>query len=322
MKRMHVWIAVTALCMLWGWNVTGCGNAPAGTEPGTESAGEAGVTEATAEGTSQEQVAQEASAEKPQGQESSGVEPVEESAPEASLEPSTPEVEPVTEEATPETPPSETVAEVTPEAGPESKPEAKPEPTAEVGPEPQPDTSGLNTCTDVKDAYNKAVQQTQCTEASDCQVLTGYCSVGLGGCWHVVSSKLSQADLKALLGRWQSLSCNGPVCSCTPPPADVTCVNNLCVPGKPNSCDSVRNAYNSLVQNNRSCQADSECHILTGHCGVGLGGCYYATNVNLKQSQLDQLRTQWSNQQCSGPVCRCAAPPQGAKCSSGVCVTN
>lgn len=313
MKRARLWLILIVLSSFGMWNVVGCSNPPTGEEPGVEAT-------TGDEGSKEEQGSQESQNSEPTTDTATGPETAKESAaPENGKEPQS---EPATPEPADEPGDEPGTPEPGPEAGPETRPEPKPEPAVEMGPEAKPDTSGPATCNDVKDAYNKLVKQTQCSEASDCHVVTGYCGMGLGGCWHITSTKLSQADLKALLTRWQSLQCRGPVCSCLPPPKSVTCVSGVCAAGKANSCDSVRSGYNTLIQNNRSCKVDTDCHILTGHCGVGLGGCYYATNVSLTQSQLDKLKTQWTTQKCTGPVCRCAAPPAGAKCDAGVCVTK
>lgn len=70
------------------------------------------------------------------------------------------------------------------------------------------------------------------------------------------------------------------------------------------------------------CGGAGQCQILHGHCGVGLGGCYYALNTNVSQRQLDDLANRWTAARCRGPVCRCTAPPTSVRCDSGGCLAR
>lgn len=203
-----------------------------------------------------------------------------------------------------------------------STPETTAEAMSDAAPDSLPDNTS-RTCKDVQKDYSGLVAKNiACLESADCHVVLGYCGVGLGGCWHVVSKKLTQSSLMALRDQWTRLSCRGPVCSCTPPPKAVSCVAGTCKAGAANACDSIRSSYTALVKSNVQCKQDSDCHVLNGHCGVGLGGCYYAVNKSLNQAKLDQLAKQFRAQKCTGPVCRCPRPPSGASCDNNVCKTK
>ncbi|MCG5055962.1 MAG: hypothetical protein KA712_23650 [Myxococcales bacterium] len=76
------------------------------------------------------------------------------------------------------------------------------------------------------------------------------------------------------------------------------------------SCTDRRDGYTAVISAAKSCQAAADCHVLYGHCGIGLGGCYALVNKSLTQATLDDLATGYQEASCGGPVCDCApAPP-------------
>jgi hypothetical protein len=85
------------------------------------------------------------------------------------------------------------------------------------------------------------------------------------------------------------------------------------------TCDEIENAYQSAIDGAKTCNDGGGCHVLQGHCGIGLGGCYEAVNRALTQAELDNLAAQWSAQGCLGPVCKCAPPPLTVDCDQGMC---
>lgn len=87
-------------------------------------------------------------------------------------------------------------------------------------------------------------------------------------------------------------------------------------------CNDCIKAYDSLITHNQSCLQDSDCHILTGHCGSALGGCYMATNRDVQQPDFDALNDKWLSKGCetARPVCACLAPPTDAICEDNVCI--
>lgn len=105
------------------------------------------------------------------------------------------------------------------------------------------------------------------------------------------------------------------------PGADASDVSDACVGDAcPDPCLRILATYEQRVQDARSCQADGECQILWGHCGVGLGGCWYAVNQTLAQADLDALSQPWVALSCtSGSICRCPPIPQKFACVDGAC---
>jgi hypothetical protein len=83
------------------------------------------------------------------------------------------------------------------------------------------------TCQDVRDAYDRLVQSTSCSDDPDCQVLLGHCAVGLGECHHPVNMSVSQRQLDELRTHFTTLSCTGAVCRCGAPPK-VLCKAGAC----------------------------------------------------------------------------------------------
>lgn len=83
------------------------------------------------------------------------------------------------------------------------------------------------------------------------------------------------------------------------------------------TCQDVEGAYGRLVSN-RSCASDSDCQVLAGSCGVGLGGCAEAVNASVTPAQLDALAARWSALGCTAGVCRCREPGL-PKCQNGRC---
>jgi len=85
------------------------------------------------------------------------------------------------------------------------------------------------------------------------------------------------------------------------------------------SCGDVARAYQGLMERNRACRQDEDCRVLEGSCEIGLGGCWYAVNREVGYDDTDALAARYRDLACSGPVCRCAPPPEQARCGQGVC---
>lgn len=89
------------------------------------------------------------------------------------------------------------------------------------------------------------------------------------------------------------------------------------------SCGTVELRYQGLTEGSaQSCTDDTDCHVLPGHCGVGLGGCYHIVNTDTTSSELAALAAMYVAASCPSAVCDCAAPPTGALCDAGTCVAS
>ncbi len=87
------------------------------------------------------------------------------------------------------------------------------------------------------------------------------------------------------------------------------------------SCGEIEFNYEALVSDsgNLSCVTDDECHVVFGHCDVGLGGCWYVVNQSLTQAELDALAFEYQGKNCFGAICLCLPPPNEVGCVDGFC---
>ena len=103
------------------------------------------------------------------------------------------------------------------------------------------------------------------------------------------------------------------------PDGQFTTTESTTVSDAPADCFELETEYEALV-GMTECITDADCKIIAGHCGVGLGGCYYAVNASVDEASLDVLAQIWSDGGCTQGVCDCAAPPATAICEANVCV--
>ena len=85
------------------------------------------------------------------------------------------------------------------------------------------------------------------------------------------------------------------------------------------NCAAIEADYQALATRT-GCQDMQQCQVVNGHCGVGLGGCWYTVNVSVVQADLDMLAAEFTALGCTGGVCRCTAPPNMAICDQNVCM--
>ncbi len=90
---------------------------------------------------------------------------------------------------------------------------------------------------------------------------------------------------------------------------------------EPNRCGDIEAEYSARIAGAATCEVDEACDVLRSHCGVGLGGCYAASNVALAQEVVDEIAARWVELGCAEgrPICRCAAPPPVVCGVRGVC---
>lgn len=84
------------------------------------------------------------------------------------------------------------------------------------------------------------------------------------------------------------------------------------------SCEEIEAVYAEYVSHT-ACVEDSDCEIVLGACGVGLGGCHHAVNRRWGEDGLAVLAEAFTQGGCSGAVCDCGPPPAAAVCDNGVC---
>lgn len=83
------------------------------------------------------------------------------------------------------------------------------------------------------------------------------------------------------------------------------------------TCADIEAEYRRVVRDGSACAIDDECMVLSGQCGVGLGGCYEATSRDVS-SVLGELGRQFAELGCTSAVCDCDDPP-GARCDGFYC---
>lgn len=88
----------------------------------------------------------------------------------------------------------------------------------------------------------------------------------------------------------------------------------------PETCASIEARYAQVLEEKAACDQPTDCRITSGHCGVGLGGCWYAVSGDV--SELDALAERYRDLGCTSAVCRCAPPPESASCVAGRCMAD
>lgn len=86
------------------------------------------------------------------------------------------------------------------------------------------------------------------------------------------------------------------------------------------ACADIEAEYDAIINDpaNKGCADIAECKVISGDCGVGLGGCHYAVAQKFDATPLDVLAMKYSDMGCTSGVCDCAGPPPLA-CVDGLC---
>jgi len=129
--------------------------------------------------------------------------------------------------------------------------------------------------------------------------------------------------------QWGGAKCDGnTLLTCHP---GATCWDarpcpGKCLPESPSgamcarTCEEIEADWNETVAGNAECGTDGPgCHVLRGHCEVGLGGCWVVASDSFPQKELDWLADEWTLTGCTSSECNCAGPPTAA-CVGGKCV--
>jgi len=241
-----------------------------------------------------------------------------------------------------------------------------------------------NACDELEADYAAAIEtNAACSANADCQILSGQCGIGLGGCYVSANDGLTQETLNALGQQFGAAGCTNGVCDCAPPPPpgcidgrcgflplcgdhdfgeqwDVDCnvcectfdgvvcttaecggcgdhqlgdewLGNdgcntctctadgpACTDRACDVCTGIETRYLDTVAQSKSCNTGADCQVVYGHCGIGVGGCHYAVNASFDATALDALAAEFTDNNCSGPVCRCVVPPP-VDCVEGAC---
>ena len=118
-------------------------------------------------------------------------------------------------------------------------------------------------------------------------------------------------------------NCDGGTClQVTLCPVDECVVNDSGVALCEGACSDIEAEYQAALTTGAVCSVSADtCHVVNGHCGVGLGGCYHAVNDGVTQGALNEIAGRWSGLSCDvgRPVCDCAVPPSSASCVADSC---
>ena len=117
-------------------------------------------------------------------------------------------------------------------------------------------------------------------------------------------------------------SCVGADCEDLVPPDPVANPCDLAFQncfGVQRSCDDIDAAYEEYASRN-ACDSDADCSFVFGHCGVGIGGCFYGMNRSWPAAGLQTLANEWVRAGCDAPVCECPEVPANTTCVNGACV--
>lgn len=148
---------------------------------------------------------------------------------------------------------------------------------------------------------------TSCGET--CDAVCGCCSCGpTNGACGTDSDGASFAT-NCATGCYQQTSCGDAGCSVA---------GGVAVCG---TCGTIEGIYEGLTTGDaQRCTVAADCHVLSGQCSVGLGGCYHAVNTDTTQEQLSALGAMYAAASCRSGVCDCAPPPTSVRCDAGSCL--
>jgi hypothetical protein len=88
----------------------------------------------------------------------------------------------------------------------------------------------LSTCEAVEAAYDRLTSGrfATCQHDTDCHIVYGQCTYGLGGCYEVVNHAMTDAELQTLGIRYAELDCTRGVCDCADYREPARCLDGVC----------------------------------------------------------------------------------------------
>ena len=86
-------------------------------------------------------------------------------------------------------------------------------------------------------------------------------------------------------------------------------------------CVMFKAEYDSLLAA-RACAQTSDCQVVMGHCGSGLGNCYHPTNKSVDQADLNMIASEYDTAGCDpgGAACKCDAVVPTPSCENKLCI--
>ena len=213
------------------------------------------------------------------------------------------------------------------DATPDPVTEVEPDAAPEVFPDPGADTCGPDGSSNCADVPDLPQDTGPIDTGPDCEVVgcarAPACAFGCqspcGCCGCVENSLACDPAFPGSIMICQSGCYTDNACS-----TGYGCVETTegpnCVPVT--VCAKVDWDYTNLTvfDFGTKCGVDGDCHIVSGECGHGLGGCWHAVNQNVTQGELDHLGSAWADNGCGTvAICKCAPPPASATCEGGKC---
>lgn len=155
-------------------------------------------------------------------------------------------------------------------------------------------------------------------EAAHRECLNDSCAVRdvtfVGGCEPASVYAFNGVECVAMSG----CSCVGDDCDATYSSLDDCKAAHAVCESRERTCNQLTALHDDYVSHT-ACQDDSDCVMVWGLCGVGLGRCYHTINRRWGREGLSAIGDAWKAADCGGAVCACAEPPETVICDDGVC---
>ena len=183
----------------------------------------------------------------------------------------------------------------------------------EAFPDPNCDDTGDVTEGDAEDCSNQGCGEPPLC-GSECAAPCGCCTCSKGESFcHEDLTGVSVRTCSSL-GCYAETDCPAGDACFAAGPLGTGCASGI------GSCAGVKETYDWIVgEGQAKCELDTDCKILSGSCGAGLGGCWEAVTIPTSQQVLAALGARYSALGCTEAVCDCAPQPASVKCVTGKC---